>query len=130
MFDSAETVDWPLPRGRAWMPTAIVEQLDLTGGGCELVAWDKLGNPILWMGSPGRTQPVISTLLAIGSFAITVTSPATPSAETTLQGALMQSQTSALAELAYAYQWDMFDSVGIPHPFLIGSVTSKGKELP
>ena len=125
MFDSAGKVDWPLPIGRAWMPTAVIEKLDLTGGGCELVAWDKLGNPVLWMGTASRTQPAIATLRAIGSFALSVAG-----LDTTLQGTLPSSQTATLAEEAYRYQWDIFDAAAVPHPFAEGKLTASGRPLP
>lgn len=129
MFDSAGKPDWPVPIGRDWLPTAIIEQTDLTGGNCELVAWDKLGNIVLWMGSAGRTQPAISGL-AVGSFTLGVTNAGTPNAETTLQGLLAFGQTSLLKVNAYAYQWDIFDSVGSKHPFLEGQLTASGRPLP
>ena len=129
MFDSAGKSDWPVPIGRAWMPTAIVA-IDLTGGQCELVAWDKLGHPVLWMGTSGRTTPTTPSILALGSFTLSVTGAGTANAQTSLQGTLSASQTSLLAEQAYRYQWDLFDAATAPHPLLEGNLTASGRPLP
>jgi hypothetical protein len=125
MFDSAGKTDWSVPIGRDWQPTCIAEALDLTGGQCELAAWDKTGTLILWMGTSGRTAPVSLPLPAIGSFTLAVAA-----GNTTIQGSLSKSQTSLLAEMAYRYQWDIYDSLALTHPFLEGNLVPTGRPLP
>ena len=125
MFDTAAKIDWPVPVGRDWQPVAIIEAFDLTGGQCELAAWDKLGTLILWMGTSGRTAPTATATLSVGSFTI-----AFAAGNTTLQGLLSKAQTGKFLEIAYRYQFDIYDTAALQHPFLEGKITCTGRPLP